>query len=73
MIQYNTDIPFENQAAPGFYNTLEGKSRTTAAPVGQSLWHLDNKHEPEDEDTKCESASAELLKVRVETSFIRPS
>ena len=54
MIQYNADILFEKKAAPGFYDTLEGQPRATAAPVGQGLRHLDNKRKPEDEDSRCE-------------------
>ena len=62
MIQYNANIPFEKKATPGFYNTLEGQPRATAAPIGQGLRHLENKRKPKDEDArheKCQCRNAE--------------
>ena len=50
--QYNTDIPFEKKAAPGFYDTSEEQARITSAPVGQSLRRLDNKRKPEEEEAE---------------------
>ncbi|KAJ7063041.1 pre-mRNA splicing factor component-domain-containing protein [Mycena amicta] len=49
-MDYNTDVPFEKKAAPGFYDTSEEQARLAAAPVGQSLRRLENKRKPADEE-----------------------
>lgn len=51
-LQYNTDVPFEKKAAPGFYDTSEEQARVTTAPVGQSLRRLENKRKPDDEEAE---------------------
>ncbi|KAF7322728.1 Cell division control protein Cdc5 [Mycena chlorophos] len=49
-MDYNTDIPFEKKAAPGFYDTTEEQGRVAAAPVGHSLRRLENKRKQADEE-----------------------
>ncbi|KAF7304769.1 Cell division control protein Cdc5 [Mycena kentingensis (nom. inval.)] len=49
-MDYNTDIPFEKKAAPGFYDTSEEQARIAAAPVGQSLRRLENKRKTTEAD-----------------------
>ncbi|KAL4073836.1 pre-mRNA splicing factor component-domain-containing protein [Scleroderma yunnanense] len=51
-MDYNTDIPFEKKAAPGFYDTSEEQARITSAPVGQSLRRLENKRKTDDEEAE---------------------
>ncbi|KAG8877262.1 Pre-mRNA-splicing factor cef1 [Tulasnella sp. 331] len=48
-MDYNADIPFEKQPAPGFYDVSEENARSQAAPIGQTLRRLDNKRKPEEE------------------------
>ncbi|KAL5533124.1 CEF1 [Sanghuangporus sanghuang] len=51
-MDYNTDIPFEKKAAPGFYDTSEEQAKASIAPVGQSLRRLENKRKPEEEEAE---------------------
>ncbi|KZT28630.1 hypothetical protein NEOLEDRAFT_1087121 [Neolentinus lepideus HHB14362 ss-1] len=51
-MDYNTDIPFEKKAAPGFYDTSEEQARPTTAPVGQTLRRMENKRKPEEEEAE---------------------
>lgn len=55
-MDYNADIPFEKQPAPGFYDTAEERSKTYAAPVGQSLRHLEGKRKQDLEDQEEKNA-----------------
>lgn len=50
-MDYNADIPFEKAPMAGFYDTSEEASRSTKAPVGQTLRQLDGKR-PHDEEEK---------------------
>lgn len=49
-MDYNADIPFEKQPAPGFYDTAEERAKTFAAPVGSSLRALEGKRKQELEE-----------------------
>ncbi|KAK8845470.1 pre-mRNA-splicing factor CEF1 [Kwoniella newhampshirensis] len=42
-MDYNADIPFEKQPAPGFYDVGEENAKVYAAPVGRSLRDLEGK------------------------------
>ncbi|KAG9049675.1 Pre-mRNA-splicing factor cef1 [Tulasnella sp. UAMH 9824] len=48
-MDYNADIPFEKQPAPGFYDTSEEQAKAYAAPIGHTLRRMDNKRKPEEE------------------------
>ncbi|KAG9019651.1 Pre-mRNA-splicing factor cef1 [Tulasnella sp. 427] len=48
-MDYNADIPFEKQPAPGFYDTADEKAKVYAAPIGHTLRRMDNKRKPEEE------------------------
>lgn len=51
--QYNADIPFNKQPAPGFYDTSDEKNRVHHAPVGQSLSKIEaagKRKAPDEED-----------------------
>lgn len=61
-MDYNADIPFEKRPAPGFYDTMEEKSRKHDAPIGQTLRQLEGpkrKHMDEDEERKKRQKKAE--------------
>lgn len=47
---YNADIPFEKQAAPGFYDTTEEQSRPAQAPVGKTLRQLEGPKRKQNEE-----------------------
>lgn len=52
---YMADIPFEKQPAPGFYETVEEKNKTYAAPLGKNLRQLEGqkrKQDIEEEDRR---------------------
>ncbi|MBW0539492.1 hypothetical protein O181_079207 [Austropuccinia psidii MF-1] len=49
-IDYNADIPFEKQPAPGFYDTTQEKNKFVAAPVGKNLRQLDSHKRTRAED-----------------------
>jgi pre-mRNA-splicing factor CDC5/CEF1 len=49
-MDYNADIPFEKQPAPGFYDVAEERAKVFAAPVGQSLRALEGKRKQEIEE-----------------------
>jgi pre-mRNA-splicing factor CDC5/CEF1 len=51
-MDYNVDIPFNKQPAPGFYDTSDEKNRHYAAPVGRSLAKLEanGKRRPEEDE-----------------------
>ncbi|WWC58257.1 pre-mRNA-splicing factor CEF1 [Kwoniella dejecticola CBS 10117] len=49
-MDYNADIPFEKQPAPGFYDVAEENAKVYAAPVGQSLRALEGKRKQELEE-----------------------
>ncbi|KAL7416874.1 pre-mRNA splicing factor component-domain-containing protein [Mrakia frigida] len=51
-MDYNADIPFNKQPAPGFYDTSDEKNRIHHAPVGQSLAKIEaaGKRKAPDED-----------------------
>jgi pre-mRNA-splicing factor CDC5/CEF1 len=49
-MDYNADIPFEKQPAPGFYDVTEERAKVFAAPVGQSLRALEGKRKQEIEE-----------------------
>ncbi|KAK4686870.1 pre-mRNA-splicing factor CDC5/CEF1, partial [Tremellales sp. Uapishka_1] len=49
-MDYNADIPFEKQPAPGFYDVTEENAKVYAAPVGQSLRALEGKRKTELEE-----------------------
>ncbi|KAH9454903.1 hypothetical protein MJO28_012722 [Puccinia striiformis f. sp. tritici] len=49
-MDYNADIPFEKQPAPGFYDTTQEKNKFTAAPVGKNLRQLDSHKRTRAED-----------------------
>lgn len=50
--QYNADIPFNKQPAPGFYDTSDEKTRNYHAPVGQTLAKLEKRKADRVEDEK---------------------
>lgn len=50
MSQYNADIPFEHQPAPGFYDVTEERSKVFVAPIGSSLRALEGKRAQEIEE-----------------------
>lgn len=52
---YNGDIPFEKQPAPGFYDTTEEINRRAPVPVGKTLRQLEGpkrKQNDEEEDRR---------------------
>jgi len=49
-MDYNADIPFEKQPAPGFYDVTEENAKVFAAPVGSSLRALEGKRKQELEE-----------------------
>lgn len=49
-VQYNADIPFEHQPAPGFYDTTEEQSKVFAAPIGSTLRAAEGKRRQEIEE-----------------------
>ncbi len=49
-MDYNADIPFEKQPAPGFYDATEESAKIYAAPVGSSLRALEGKRKQELEE-----------------------
>ena len=49
-MDYNADIPFEKQPAPGFYDVNEENAKVYAAPVGSSLRALEGKRKQEIEE-----------------------
>lgn len=49
-MDYNADIPFEKQPAPGFYDVVEENAKVFAAPVGSSLRALEGKRKQELEE-----------------------
>ncbi|WWC85947.1 pre-mRNA-splicing factor CEF1 [Kwoniella dendrophila CBS 6074] len=51
-MDYNADIPFEKQPAPGFYDVAEENAKVYAAPVGQSLRALEGKRKQELEEAE---------------------
>lgn len=40
-MDYNADIPFEKQAAPGFYDTTEEQAKAKPLPVGKTMRELE--------------------------------
>lgn len=46
-MDYNADIPFEKQPAPGFYDVTEEQAKVYAAPVGSTLRALEGKRKQE--------------------------
>ncbi|RSH80483.1 Pre-mRNA-splicing factor cef1 [Apiotrichum porosum] len=55
-MDYNADIPFEKQPAPGFYDTAEERSKTYAPVVGSSLRALEGKRKEELEEAEGRDA-----------------
>lgn len=51
-MDYNADIPFEHQPAPGFYDVGEERAKVYAAPVGSSLRALEGKRRQELEENE---------------------
>ncbi|WVF66189.1 pre-mRNA-splicing factor CEF1 [Kwoniella sp. CBS 6097] len=49
-MDYNADIPFEKQPAPGFYDVAEENAKVYSAPIGQSLRALEGKRKQELEE-----------------------
>ncbi|OCF45226.1 pre-mRNA-splicing factor CEF1 [Kwoniella heveanensis CBS 569] len=49
-MDYNADIPFEKQPAPGFYDVSEENAKVYSAPIGQSLRALEGKRKQELEE-----------------------
>lgn len=49
-MDYNADIPFEKQPAPGFYDTTQEKNKFVAVPVGKNLRQLDSHKRTRAED-----------------------
>lgn len=49
-MDYNADIPFEKQPAPGFYDTTQEKNKFVVAPVGKNLRQLDSHKRTRAED-----------------------
>lgn len=54
--QYNADIPFEKQPAPGFYDTAEERAKTYAPLIGSSLRALEGKRKQELEEAEEKEA-----------------
>ncbi|OWT40682.1 pre-mRNA-splicing factor CEF1 [Cryptococcus neoformans Bt1] len=46
-MDYNADIPFEKQPAPGFYDVTEEQAKVYTAPVGSTLRALEGKRKQE--------------------------
>lgn len=63
-MDYMTDIPFEKQAAIGFYDTSEEASRAIRAPVGRSIGQLDNPNKIRKEDEERKRKQIELQKKK---------
>ncbi|KAL7421199.1 Pre-mRNA-splicing factor cef1 [Cryptotrichosporon argae] len=53
-MDYNADIPFEKQPAPGFYDVAEERSKVYAAPVGQSLRAAEGKRKQEIDEMEAQ-------------------
>ncbi|CED83835.1 mRNA splicing protein CDC5 (Myb superfamily) [Phaffia rhodozyma] len=52
-MDYNEDIPFNKQPAPGFYDTTDEKNRRYAAPIGQALAKLEGKRKNNNEEDEA--------------------
>lgn len=55
-MDYNEDIPFQQQPLPGFYDTTEEKAKTYAPLIGHSLKSLDGKRRQELEEAEAKEA-----------------
>lgn len=72
-MDYNADIPFEKQPAPGFYDVSGEKAKVFAAPVGQSLRALEGKRRQEMEELderKKRHKGNEANKANQTTQFV---
>jgi pre-mRNA-splicing factor CDC5/CEF1 len=58
-LQYNADIPFNKQPAPGFYDTSAEKTRGYHAPVGELLSKLEKRKADTVEEEKRKKARKE--------------
>lgn len=54
-MDYNADIPFEKQPAPGFYDTGEERSKKYAPVIGSSLRSLEGKRKQELEEEEAKN------------------
>ena len=70
--QYNADIPFNKQPAPGFYDVNDENAKRLAAPVGQSLRQLEGKRriELEDQEDKRKKQKKDKGGAQQNTQFI---
>lgn len=55
-MDYNADIPFNKQPAPGFYDTSDEKNRKMLAPVGKSLATLEGNGKRKKDDDEIEKS-----------------
>ncbi|WFD32618.1 Pre-mRNA-splicing factor cef1 [Malassezia sp. CBS 17886] len=51
-VDYNAEVPFEKQPAPGFYDTTEELTRTYDAPLGRSIRSMETGGRSDVEDAK---------------------
>jgi pre-mRNA-splicing factor CDC5/CEF1 len=73
-MDYQADIPFEKQPAPGFYDTAEETARSYSAPVGKTLKQLDQagtikRSRPEDSQDSV-SKRQKKSQEKAETVFV---
>ncbi|CAH7674955.1 pre-mRNA splicing factor component-domain-containing protein [Phakopsora pachyrhizi] len=76
-MDYNADIPFEKQPAPGFYDTTQEKNKFVAAPVGKNLRQLDShkrtRAEDEEERRKRARKAKEMAADKDASSHFVPA
>jgi len=76
-MDYNADIPFEKQPAPGFYDTTQEKNKFIAAPVGKDLRQLDShkrtRAEDEEERRKRARKAKEMAADKDASSHFVPA
>lgn len=63
-MQYNADIPFEKQPAPGFYDVSDENAKAQAPPIGQTLRRLDNKRKPEEEAAEAKKRARKAAEAK---------
>ena len=72
-MDYNADIPFEKQPAPGFYDVTEEQAKVFAAPVGRSLRELEGgkrKQDDDDEESKKKEKGDDAGKKNQTAQFV---
>jgi pre-mRNA-splicing factor CDC5/CEF1 len=77
LADYNVDIPFEKQPAPGFYDITQERAKTYDAPIGATLRELEgpkrrNNEEPEQAEQIQRKKDAEQISSRSRLNLPTP-